>query len=468
MAVTTRTEGFRTLLKKKNFVRLWLAQLISMTIFNASNYALLVLIEIVTGSTTLVGLAIICFSVPAVLLGAPAGVYVDRMHKKRVLWGSNILRAIATLAFVISLLINQHQLIPIYLITIIISSIGQFFSPAEGSTIPMLVSEEELMPALSLFNITFMLSQALGFILLAPIILSLLPTFTIAGVVVSPIVTLYTIVAVLYGVCAVLTALIPTHLFTCEKREESVRVKTTSLEIISSIGNEMYQGWSFVRRNKRLFLSVIQLSCAGVLLLVIGELATPIVTKLLELPANDMAFVFAPAGIGLVVGSILMPNISRFLGKSRTILIGAVALTVITSLLPLTTVLAKALQPHGWNNDPLLLVAIAFLMLLAGFAIDFINIPAQTSIQEHTPDWIKGRVLALQLMLYNAFSIPVILFIGVVADLYGIDHVLYIMSIALLAFGIWGVYYERKHQELLARQQEALDNKDEERDKVPL
>ena len=66
----------------------------------------------------------------------------------------------------------------------------------------------------------------------------------------------------------------------------------------------MWQGWSFIRRNKQLFLSVIQLSFAGVLLLVIGELATPIVTKLLHLLPNAMAFVFAPAGIGLVVGSV--------------------------------------------------------------------------------------------------------------------------------------------------------------------
>ncbi len=150
MAVTVPHEGFLTLLKKKNFLRLWLAQLISMTIFNASNYALLVLIEEVTGSTTLVGLAIICFSLPALLLGAPAGVYVDRMNKRRVLWASNCLRAIATFLFVLSLLLNRHQLIPVYLLTFLISSIGQFFTPAEGSAIPMLVSEEELMPALSM------------------------------------------------------------------------------------------------------------------------------------------------------------------------------------------------------------------------------------------------------------------------------------------------------------------------------
>src|SRR5205809_3118013 len=110
MAVTAPREGFLTLLKKKNFLRLWLAQLISMTILNASNYALLVLIEEVTGSTTLVGLAIICFSLPALILGAPAGVYVDRMNKRRVLWGSNCLRAIATFPFVLSLLLTRHHL----------------------------------------------------------------------------------------------------------------------------------------------------------------------------------------------------------------------------------------------------------------------------------------------------------------------------------------------------------------------
>src|SRR6266705_4987234 len=176
MNVATPSGGFLTLLRKRNFLLLWLAQLISMTILNASNFALLVLIEEVTCSTTLVGLAIICFSLPALLLGAPAGVYVDRMNKRRVLWASNCLRAIATFLFVLSLLLNRHQLIPVYLLTFLISSIGQFFTPAEGSAIPMLVSEEELMPALSLFNITFMLSQAIGYIA-APLIILFLPTF---------------------------------------------------------------------------------------------------------------------------------------------------------------------------------------------------------------------------------------------------------------------------------------------------
>jgi MFS family permease len=448
MAVSAPHEGYVTLLRKRSFLYLWLAQLISMTCFNASNYALLVLIEEVTGSTTLVGLAIICFSLPALILGAPAGVFVDRVNKRRVLWASNCLRAIATFVFVISLLLDRHQLIPIYLLTLLISSIGQFFTPAEGASIPMMVSEEELVPALSLFNVTFMLSQALGFILLAPLVLSLLPTFMISSLMILPVESLYLIIAVLYGICAMLIALIPAKNFIRARRgvrSTQSRRTTQNFEVVGNMWTEMYQGWVFVQRNKKLFLAVVQLSFAGVLLLVIGELATPIVTKLLFLDANKMAFVFAPAGIGLVGGSVLMPRVLTRLGKSLAVFIGTVALTMVTLLLPLLTLAARALEPNGWNANPLILISVALLMAVAGVALAFINIPAQSAMQEQTPDWIKGRVFALQLMLYNAFAIPIILFIGGFADLFGLDHVLYLMTICELAFGVWGLYYERKH-----------------------
>ena len=467
MDIANPRGGFLTLLKNRNFLLLWLAQLISMTIFNASNYALLVLIEEVTGSTTLIGVAIIAFSLPAVLFGAPAGVFVDRMNKRVVLWGSNCLRAIATFGFVISLLLNRHQLIPIYLITFLISTIGQFFAPAEGSTIPLLVSEEELMPALSLFNITFMLSQALGFILFAPLVLSLLPTFTIARIAIQPVEVLYAIVGLLYLVCAILITRIPATFFFARKSHDKSgtislggRFGTADAQAFGILGNvwsEMRQGWNFVRRNDQLFLAVVQLSFAGVLILVISELATPLVTDLLLLPASRMAFIFAPAGIGLVTGSILMPRIIRRLGKSRAILTGSIALAVAVLLLPLSTILARALQPHGWNTNPLLLLAIALLMFIAGVALDLINIPANTAMQELSPEWIKGRVLALQLMLYNLCSIPVILFIGAVADLFGLDRVLYLLSISIAVFGARSLYYERKHPPQIPVEEAALD-----------
>ena len=438
--------GFQTLFKNRNFLLLWLAQLTSMTILNASNYAIIVLIEEITGSTTLIALAIISFSIPAVVIGAPAGVFVDHRNKRRVLFYSNILRAIATFGFVISLLLNRNELITIFLLTFLISCIGQFFTPAEGASIPLLVDEEELTSALSLFNITFMLSQAIGFIVLAPIILSLLPTFTIANLTILPAEVLYAIIGVLYLVSALLIALIPAKAFIERRRERDEQAGTNVMAALQNVWNEVREGWSFIRHNSQLFLAVIQLSFAGVLLLVIGELATPLVTRLFGLPASLMAIVFAPAGIGLVIGSLLMPRILRWISKEQAIFIGSMVLAGTIVLLPLSTLLAHFMEKHGITSKPIYLGAVPLIMFIAGIAIDFINIPAQTAIQESTPEWIKGRVLALQLMLYNACSIPILLFIGGIADAFGIDKVIYLVSAVILAFGFWGRFYDIKHR----------------------
>jgi Na+/melibiose symporter-like transporter len=438
--------GFQSLFKNRNFLLLWLAQLTSMTILNASNYAIIVLIEEITGSTTLIALAIIAFSIPAVIIGAPAGVFVDHRNKRRVLFYSNILRAIATFGFVISLVINRNELITIFLLTFLISSIGQFFTPAEGASIPLLVDEDELTSALSLFNITFMLSQAIGFIVLAPIILSLLPSFTIGNISILPAEVLYTLIAVLYLVSALLIALIPSKAFIERKRERDEQAGTNAIGALQNVWNEVREGWSFIRHNNQLFLAVVQLSFAGVLLLVVGELATPLVTRLFGLPASLMAIVFAPAGVGLVLGSILMPRVLQRISKEVAIFTGSLVIAVSIALLPLSTLLAHFLEKQGLSSRPIYLVAVPVLMFIAGIAIDFINIPAQTAIQESTPEWIKGRVLALQLMLYNAFSIPILLFIGGIADTLGIDKVIYIVSAAILCFGFWGRFYERRHR----------------------
>ena len=438
MSLAAPQGGFLTLLRKRNFLLLWLAQLISMTIQNASNYAVLVLINEMTGSTTLVGLAIVCFSIPAVLIGAPAGVLVDRRNKRRVLFYSNCLRAIATFGFVGSLLLNSKQLIPVYLLTFLISCIAQFFSPAEGATIPMLVDEQELMPALSLFNITFMLSQAIGFLLLAPIILAFLQPPLLA------VVTLYVVIGALYLVCAGLIALIPHEAFKKPERTPRENIGLQSLNALSNLWDEMRQGWRFIRREPKLFLPVIQLSFAGILLLVIGELASPVVTKLFHLPPTSMALVFAPAGVGLVLGSIFMPRICQRLGKSRAIFVGSIGLAITITLLPLLGLLTTIFGQHGINFRPLEFVITPFIMFAAGAEIDFINIPAQTAIQEQTPAWIKGRVLALQLVLFNTFSIPVILGVGGIADKFGIDLVIYLLAIVILSFGLLSRYYERK------------------------
>src|SRR5256714_8580774 len=153
----TRAGSFRSVLKNRSFLLLWLAQLLSQIFFNAANYGVIANVTAVTHSTVLVGLAIVSFTLPAVPFSLLAGAYVDYLNKRLVLWVSNALRAVAMGLMVFALLWNPHTIIWIYFLAFFISLVTQFFTPAEASAIPLLVDKKDLVSALSLFNITLTL-----------------------------------------------------------------------------------------------------------------------------------------------------------------------------------------------------------------------------------------------------------------------------------------------------------------------
>ena len=124
----------------------------------------------------MVGLAIVSFTLPAVPLSLLAGVSVDYLNKRLVLWVSNALRAMTTGLLVVALLWHPQMLLPLYLLTFVISLMTQFFTPAEASAIPLLVSKHDLAPALSQFTITLTIAQALGFLLLGGLFTVLFPS----------------------------------------------------------------------------------------------------------------------------------------------------------------------------------------------------------------------------------------------------------------------------------------------------
>jgi hypothetical protein len=105
-------------------------------------------------------------------------------------------------------------------------------------------------------------------------------------------------------------------------------------------------------------------------------------------------------------------------------------------------------------------------MLAAGCSLALINVPALSGMQELSPDWIKGRVLALQLVLYSICSLPVILFLGIATDQLGINRVLYLMSFCSLAFGAWCIYYERKYAQSVPPNEPGSRQEREEPDKI--
>jgi MFS family permease len=97
------TLGFGPVLKNPNFLALWSGQVFSQL---ADKVYLVLMIALIatrfqdTNQTISgwVSVLMIAFTVPAILFGSVAGVFVDRWSKKAVLVSTNLLRGILVLA----------------------------------------------------------------------------------------------------------------------------------------------------------------------------------------------------------------------------------------------------------------------------------------------------------------------------------------------------------------------------------
>ena len=443
--------SYRRVLANRNFLLLWMAQFISLTVFNAANFGVILLVNEMTHSIFMAGLAIIAFTLPAVPFSAIAGVVVDRVDKRNVMWVSNLLRMSTMLLIFFSLLVDRSNLWPLFFLTFTTSVIGQFFVPAEGSAIPLLVGERELMPALSLFNISLTLSQALGFLVLGRVVATLFPPFDVhLGIVafhVESIDMLFVVTACFYALCALLILAIPAKALAeahvqQHKKEDAPTAIGKALE---DLWYDLVAGWRLVRLDHQLFFAVILLSVGNVLMFLIGEVAGAFVERFLQRPTQDMSIIMAPAAVGLVGAALLMPRISSRVGKVRLTFIGFSALTLGFALLPIMHWLALAIDPKRGATTPWFFLFTILVVFVVGMAMAVVTIPTQTMMQERAPESGRARVLSFQLMLNNAGSIPVLLITGVFAQFIDFSQLLLGIAGGMLFCCWWGIWYARKY-----------------------
>lgn len=422
------TSGYTAVLKNRDFRALWLAQVISNTALNGSFFVQLILIEQVTGSSAHLGAVILAFSLPAVLLSALAGMIVDRVSKKTILLWSNALRVATGVALaILAALLPQSKwiegifLIAIYILVFVTSAIGQFFAPAEGATIPLLVRSDNLLPANSLFSLTFIASQILGMIILAPL-----------GVKMIGIVGSLWVAAAMYVVAAICVALIP--------RDQPARSETLNgASAARGAWDEIREGWHFAITHRAIFVALLQLALTSTLTMVMAELVPGFARRVLGLQPEDATYVFWPAGVGMLLASILIGRFGHRVSREMLAVIGMIGVAI--GLLGLAWAGSGSLifgQPLFVRFPELYLTTSMFVMffaLIIGMTMAAINIPAQTIVQERSNDAVRGRVLAVQFTLSNLIGILPMIFVGNLADIVGIPRVTIFVAVvvALLA-----------------------------------
>ena len=129
---------------KKKFIIIWSGQLFSILSSSIAQFSIVLWISLKTGSAEVLSFAMIAALLPQALLGAFAGVYVDRWNRKWTMIGADSFVALCSGIIALLFYLDIVELWHIYILLALRSIGGSFHSPAMKSSIPLLAPEKEL------------------------------------------------------------------------------------------------------------------------------------------------------------------------------------------------------------------------------------------------------------------------------------------------------------------------------------
>jgi MFS family permease len=407
-------------LANRGFLLLWLAQLSSQTAQNAILFGLLVLVVDLTSSSIYTSVLVLSFVVPSFAFGVFSGVLVDRWSKRRILIFTNALRAAAAVAF----LLGSDHVWALFAVSVAFATFSQFFTTTDAASIPFLVPRQQLMGANSMFSAAMTGSQFAGMVFLSPILLKSAGSDA-----------LFITTAVMFLVASGLARFLPP--IGSEGHEESAwpgpaEVRGAVSDYLKALGT--------LRADPISYMALFHLTVSSSLVLLFAVLVPRYMQAILEVSPDNAVLVFAPVGVGALLGLRMLPWMAGRWGKTRTVAVGLLGVAICLTAFGLVETIAEVLErtehlnPFGTQRVGGLSILMALTMAFAGplgFAYAMVNAPAQTTLHERAPVEMRGRVFASQVVLANAVSIMPLMVVGGIADLYGVSPVILAIAMAM-------------------------------------
>ncbi len=413
-------------LKEKAFAYLWIGEIFIQISTNLFNFFLILFVYKITESNIAVSGAVLSFTIPAILFGSIAGVYVDHWNKKKVMIFATVIRAILVLLMIVYL----NNIVMIYLISLLISILVQFFIPAEVPIIPLTVTRKNLLSANALFGVALFGSVLLAYILSGPLLLLLGDE------------KLLFVLAVMLLIGAFFVFLIkiknPTQLIRKKdnKKFNFLNDFRHTLFLVSKAGAV----------SKSLFL----LALSQVLVLVVATLAPGYASQVLNIRVEEFPALFAaPAALGMVFGAIFVGDKYHSRPKKGIIRTGIILSGIAMSLLPYGSEIASrdivttinSYLPQAYSID--ILSIMGMLAFLLGISNAFVFVPANTILQERTKDEVRGKIYGFLNSIIGAVSLLPVIVAGGLSDAIGVSVVITGIGFSLVAFGILTIFVKK-------------------------
>jgi MFS family permease len=414
--------GGHALLREDGFRQLWLGRLLSHTGLNMVLYTLLVLAvgDSASGSSIKSALFITAYILPTATLGTISGVLVDRLPKNLVLAAVNVGR----LSLMFLLIVSDASLWTIYGIALLMAITSQFATPAEAAALPQLVPSKQLTSANSISNLGGLISQIVGFAVLPALFLNTVgerPLFFVAGA--------------LFGVSALVFLSIH-HL-----GSRQIDIDST-IEAVQEVRKQFAQAWDTLNRDVVAYMAVVIVVLASTASLVAVTLMPRFATGPLDIPVQNAIYVFLPAALGVLAGLRLVQWLDRRLAAGWLMGLGfgmlAGSLFALAFVRPLGSLLEAVIPFASFDTETTARIVVTVIFSCgAAFAFSVLGVASRSIVQQRMPLELQGRIFAAQNVLINLASIPPILLAGLLAEVFGVEIVLFLFVLIMVVAAGW-------------------------------
>jgi MFS family permease len=350
-----------TLLRQRNYGLLWWGQLVSMLGNWARFAALPFFIYQLTGSVLASGVMFMVQVVPPVILGAVAGVFVDRWDRRWTMIVADLLRAVVLLPLLS--VRSVESLWVVYLVGFVQSAVGQFYGPANNALLPHLVSDGRLVTANALDSLGENIARVLG-----PAVGAWMLGWLGLGSVVLLNAGSYVFASLMLGLMR-----LPDSAARAPRESQAV---LSARDAMRAVWSDLVAGLQLMAGRPPLARAFVVNGVALLADSMLTVLMVPFFTDIVGLDAVAYGWVLTARGAGGIAGGLV---VGQFGPRFRTSHLWAGGLLAAGVLLLLLI---------HW---PLLWAIMVGLIVIGPFLMAWL-IGSQTWLQSHAPDAYRGRV----------------------------------------------------------------------------
>lgn len=347
------------LLKIRDFRLLFSGQMISQIGDSLNKVALLWFVYELTGSALKMTVVGLLQTLPPLLLGPLIGVYLDRLPKKPVMIGVDLIRTIMILLIPLLYLLQALTLDRLYFLVFVTSIVSTVFGPALASAVPLIAPKDRLVAANALMQSTANVGLLVG------------PAVSGVGIALIGAQNVLYVDAATFLLSAL--CLIPIRV------QEAYNPSCAGRGWIDNITQDLFVGFRFVFIEQKTVLLLMMTATLYSMGASAFVFLLPVFAKeVLAVGPIQLGWLWSSLGVGMLIASFCLASVEQGDMPRRLRLIsGALAVG------------GLAVAALGFLQAPL--AAGALIVLIGGSTALFTPL-VWTILQELTPSHLLGRV----------------------------------------------------------------------------